>query len=66
MIGHENDESHMPDSSMMVILDQIYDLVTCSTMAELIKPMGAGTYGQKPFWWFNSWWGAVIQNLPMA
>jgi hypothetical protein len=50
MIGNENDESYMPDSSMMVILDQIYDLVTCSTMAELIKPMGAGTYGQKPFW----------------
>jgi len=50
MIGHENDESHMPDSSMMVILDQIYDLVTGFTMAELIEPMGAGTYSQKPFW----------------
>ena len=50
MIGHEDDESHMPDSSMMVILDQIYDLVTGSALAELIEPMGAGTYGQKPFW----------------
>ena len=49
MIGHEDDEIHMPDSSMMVILDQIYDLVTGFTMAELIEPMGAGTYGQKPF-----------------
>jgi len=50
MIGHEDDESHVPDSSMMVILDQIYDLVTGFTMAELIEPMEAGTYGQKPFW----------------
>ena len=36
MIGHEDDECHMPDSSMMVILDQIYDLVTGFAMAELI------------------------------
>ena len=50
MIGHENDESHMPDSSMMVILDQIYDFVAGFEMAELIEPMGVGTYGQKPFW----------------
>ena len=50
MIGHEVDNYHMPDSSMMVILDQIYDFMTGFEMAELIEPMGAGTYGQKPFW----------------
>jgi hypothetical protein len=50
MIGHEYDENHMPDSSMMVILDQIYDFMTGFEMAELIEPMGAGAYGQKPFW----------------
>ena len=49
MIGHEDDDSHMPDSSMMVILDQIYDFMTGFEMAELIEPMGAGAYGQKPF-----------------
>ncbi len=49
MIGHEDDKNHMPDSSMMVILDQIYDFMTGFEMAELIEPMGAGTYGQKPF-----------------
>ena len=49
IIGHEDDDSHMPDSSMMVILDQIYDFMTGFEMAELIEPLGAGAYGQKPF-----------------
>ena len=40
----------MPDSSVMIILDQIYDFMTGFEMAKLIDPMGEGTYGQKPIW----------------
>jgi len=50
MIGHQDGEIHMPDSSVMIILDQIYDFMTGFEMAKLIDPMGEGTYGQKPIW----------------